>query len=68
VIGYGSGGPAFGGDCGMVVTLRAGMRLWLCQKSSLDFGDRLLESSVESDDYEFEGGLQGLFLSGTIRF
>lgn len=68
VLGYGSIGPAIGGDGGVVYSLRAGIRFWFCQNASLDFGYRLLEADVQSDDYEFQGGLQGLFLSGTIRF
>jgi hypothetical protein len=61
-------GPAIGGDGGVVVTLRAGMRGWVNHNFSADFGYRLLETSVENDDYELEGGLQGLFLSGTLYF
>ncbi len=68
VLGYASFGPAIGGDGGTVATVRAGIRFWLCQNASLDFGYRLLEASVQSEDYELEGGLQGLFISGTIRF
>lgn len=68
VLALASIGPAIGGDGGAVVTLRAGMRFWMCECFSLDFGYRLIEAGVESEDYELVGGLQGLFLSGTIRF
>jgi len=68
VLALASIGPAIGGDGGTVATLRAGMRFWLASQFSVDFGYRLLECSVESDEFEFTGGLQGLFLSGTIRF
>ncbi len=61
-------GPAFGGDGGLVATFRSSMRFWLSDCFSLDFGYRLIEASVESEEYELTGGLQGLFLSGTIRF
>ena len=53
---------------GKEVTLRAGMRFWFCDAFSLDFGYRLIEAGIESEEYELTGGLQGLFLSGTIRF
>ena len=68
VLALASIGPAIGGDGGAVVTLRAGMRFWFCDAFSLDFGYRLIEAGIESEEYELTGGLQGLFLSGTIRF
>jgi hypothetical protein len=68
VLGSASIGPAIGGDGGVVGTLAAGIRCWVCHNFSLDFGYRLLEAQVENDDYELAGGLQGLFLSGTLGF
>jgi hypothetical protein len=64
----GSIGPAIGGDGGVVLTFGAGIRGWVCHNFSLDFGYRLLQANVENDDYQLNGGLQGLFLSGTLRF
>ncbi len=68
VLASGSIGPAIGGDGGAVVTIGAGIRGWVCHNFSVDFGYRLLEADVENDDYQLSGGLQGLFLSGTLRF
>lgn len=68
VLGWISAGPAIGGDGGAVFSLRAGMRGWIGHNFSIDFGYRLLEASVQNDEYELEGGLQGLFFSGTLRF
>jgi hypothetical protein len=68
VLGSGSIGPAIGGDGGAVVSLAASLRGWIFRNFSVDFGYRLIQADVENDDYEFSGGLQGLFLSGTLRF
>jgi hypothetical protein len=68
VMADGSIGPALGGDGGVVVTLGAGIRCWVYHHVSLDFGYRLLDAHVENDDYELTGGLQGLFVSGTVWF
>jgi hypothetical protein len=61
-------GPAFGGDGGYAWSIRGGVTLEVVENVGINFGYRLLELNVEDDDWEFDGGLQGLFLGGTIRF
>lgn len=61
-------GPALGRDNGFAWQIRAGMTLQVTQNFGVLVGYRLLEVDVESDDYMFDGGLQGLFLAGSLRF
>ena len=61
-------GPAFGGDGGFLWAVRAGATLEFTANVGFMFGYRLLELQVEDGDWEFNAGLQGLFLAATIRF
>ena len=61
-------GPAFGGDDGVAWQVRGGMTLQFTEHVGVLIGYRLIELDVENDDYSFAGGLQGLFLAGSIRF
>ncbi len=61
-------GPAIGGSGGWAWELRAGATLELTPNLGIMFGYRLFEVRVEDDQYEFDAGLQGLFIAATIRF
>jgi hypothetical protein len=61
-------GPAFGGDGGFLWAIRAGATVEFTPNVGFMFGYRLLELQVEEGDWEFNAGLQGLFLAATIRF
>jgi hypothetical protein len=61
-------GPVFGDDVGMIWQVRGGMTLQFTQHVGVLIGYRLIELDVENDDYSFEGGLQGLYLAGSVRF
>ena len=61
-------GPAVGGDGGAMSHIRAGITAFLNDHFGLTFGYRLVHFVVENDDYELNGGLQGLFFGGTFRF
>ena len=61
-------GPALGGGGGAVWQVQAGLTVQLTEWAGVMFGYRLLELDVESDDYTLNGGLQGLFVAGTLRF
>ena len=61
-------GPALGGDGGIMWQVRGGLTLQVTEQLGFMFGYRLLELDVENDDYALDGGLQGLFLAGSLRF
>jgi len=61
-------GPALGGDGGRMTQLHAGITGYFSQNFAIGFGYRLLELDAENGDYEFNGGLQGLFLYASVRF
>jgi hypothetical protein len=61
-------GPAFGGDGGFMWQIRAGATIEVSPNVGLTFGYRLTELDVEDGDWEFDAGLQGLFLAATLRF
>ncbi|MHC4414962.1 MAG: hypothetical protein ACYS0G_06740 [Planctomycetota bacterium] len=61
-------GPALGGDGGTIWQVRGGFTLQVTEQVGFMFGYRLLETDVENDDYSLNGGLQGLFLAGSLRF
>lgn len=61
-------GPAIGGDEGLMWQVRGGLVLHVTETFGVMVGYRLLELDVDSDGYALDGGLQGLFLSGSIRF
>jgi hypothetical protein len=61
-------GPAIGGDGGAAAHIRAGITAFFNDHFGLTFGYRLVHFVVENDEYELNGGLQGLFFGGTFRF
>jgi hypothetical protein len=61
-------GPAIGGDGGAMAHVRAGLTAFFNDHFGLTFGYRLIHFVVENDEYEINGGLQGLFFGGTFRF
>ncbi len=63
-----SAGPALGGDGGSVWQVRGGLTLQFTEHVGVLIGYRLVEMDVENDDYSLDGGLQGLFIAGSLRF
>jgi hypothetical protein len=61
-------GPALGGDGGTVWQVRGGLTLQFTELMGVLIGYRLVELDVENDDYSLDGGLQGLFFAGSLRF
>jgi hypothetical protein len=61
-------GPALGADWGYGWAIKASMSLYFSEDVSFLFGYRLYELILEDGEYEISGGLQGLFIGGTIRF
>jgi hypothetical protein len=61
-------GPALGGDGGFMWTVRGGLTVQITRSIGIVVGYRLLELDVENDDYELQGGLQGLFFAASLRF
>jgi hypothetical protein len=61
-------GPAFGDEVGTLWQVRGGLTFQFTEHVGVLIGYRLIEANVENDDYSFDGGLQGLFLAGSIRF
>lgn len=61
-------GPALGGDGGIMWQVGAGLTVQITETLGVMIGYRLLELDVENDDYTLQGGLQGLFLTGSVRF
>lgn len=61
-------GPALGGDGGTVSHIHAGLTAHLSPNLGVGFGYRLIQVDVQYDDFEFTGGLQGLFVFASLRF
>jgi hypothetical protein len=61
-------GPALGGDGGSMWQVRAGITTQFTETLGIMIGYRLVELNVENAGYTLDGGLQGLFLAGSIRF
>lgn len=61
-------GPALGGNGGLVWQVRGGVTLQFIEQVGVFVGYRLIEMNVENGAYTFNGGLQGLFIAGSIRF
>jgi hypothetical protein len=70
VLRFGAGaGFALGGEGGTMYYLRAGVDLHFNDMLAFHFGFRLLEVEAETNDgFELDGGLQGLFIGGTLSF
>ncbi len=67
-----SAGGAFGGvvsgGSGTMTQVRAGLDLFLMHNVALSAGYQLLDLDADEDDYEINGGLQGLWFGLTIWF
>lgn len=61
-------GPVFDSGGGFMAFVRAEIRLEVIDNVDVFFGYRLLELEGQRGDFDFEGGLQGLFVGGAIRF
>ncbi|MHC4427343.1 MAG: hypothetical protein ACYS0D_01905 [Planctomycetota bacterium] len=61
-------GPALADETGWAWQVRAGMSLHVTENFGVLIGYRLLELDVENEGYTLKGGLQGLFLGGSLRF
>lgn len=61
-------GPAFGGDGGWVAHLRASLSWHFTHNFGVTVGYRLIHFNVEDGDFEFDGGLQGMFVGASLRF
>ncbi len=61
-------GPAIGGDGGFIWQVRGGLHVGITPEFGLLFGYRLVELDLDGNDFEIDGGLQGLFVAGSIRF
>ncbi len=61
-------GPALGSGSGFGWHVRAGLTWNFTRNVGVTVGYRLVDLSVEVDDYELRGGLQGLFAGGSLRF
>ncbi len=61
-------GPAFGGDGGGMWQVRAGITVHFTEMFGVMIGYRLVELNVDNGPYTLNGGLQGLFLAGSLRF
>jgi hypothetical protein len=61
-------GPAIGGDHGLMTQMHAGFTAFFTPNIGVGVGYRLIQVDVGYDDFEFAGGLQGVFLYGMLRF
>jgi hypothetical protein len=61
-------GPALGGENGAMAQIHAGLTAYFTPNFAAGFGYRLTEVDVGYDDFEFTGGLQGLFVFASLRF
>lgn len=61
-------GPLMGGDGGIAWNVQSTFRMYFTDNFSLHVGYRLCEMNAKNDGYEFRGGLQGLFLGGSLYF
>lgn len=62
------GGPALGAKRGYGWSVRANLSLFFTENLSFTFGYRLYELEIDDGDYELHGGMQGIFIGGTLRF
>ncbi len=61
-------GPALGGDGGVMWQVRAGITIQMTEMFGVMIGYRLVELNADNGPYTLNGGLQGLFLAGSLRF
>jgi len=64
----GGGGLGTSLNGGFMWQVRVHATAYLTEHFGLTFGFRLVELNVDDGDYELDGGLQGLFVAGTVRF
>ncbi len=65
--GFGGVGPALSGG-GLAFQIGAGLTGIVAPNLGVYFGYRLLEFRVEDGPFEFDAGLQGLFIGGRVTF
>ena len=63
-----SAGPVLGGDGGFAWQVQTSFRVYFNDYASLLVGYRMVDMSAEDGSYEFEGGVQGLFVGGSVGF
>ncbi len=61
-------GPVLGGDGGSMWQVRAGGTFQFTETFGVMVGYRLVELDADNGGYTLNGGLQGMFLAGSIRF
>jgi hypothetical protein len=61
-------GPAAGGGGGSLLHARVGLRLFVAPAAAVFFGFQWLEADLDAGGYAFDGSLQGLVLSGSLRW
>ena len=61
-------GPALGGDGGSMWQVRASATIQFTEAFGFMFGYRLVELNVDNGSYTLDGGLQGLFVAGSLKF
>ena len=61
-------GPVLGGDGGFMWQIRVGGTVQFTDVFGVMVGYRLLQLNADNGSYTFNGGLQGMFLAGSIRF
>jgi hypothetical protein len=62
------GGPAVGGDGGWMGQVHVELSLTFTRNLGMFFGYKLVDIDAENDDFEFSGGLEGLYFGGILRF
>ena len=60
-------GPAISGS-GFIWQVRGGLTLNFSESAGMQIGYRLVELDLEQNDFEIDGGLQGLFIAGRVTF
>jgi len=61
-------GPALQGGNGFIWQVRGEIGLQFTPNASLVLGYRLVEMDLDDDDFEIDGGLQGMFFAGRLMF
>ena len=61
-------GPTITGDSGYMWQLRTAINVFFSERLAFTLGFRLLELYVQNEGYNLDGGLQGIFVAGTLRF
>lgn len=64
----GGAGAVFGGGSGTVFQARAGLDLFIFENVAISGGYQLLNINADEDDYDFDGGVQGMWAGVTIWF